>query len=226
MPKKKDERMTIDVCELFFSIQGEGVSAGVPSVFLRTSGCNLKCGWCDTKYAWKKGKITSVDDVVASIKRLAQGRKNLVITGGEPMLWHRQMRSIVDSLPDFRIEIETNGTLPPIHSHNVQYNVSPKLSNCGEPERKRIVPDVLGQFLALDSYFKFVVKDIKDINEILSMVDELSLPREKVILMPLGSTKRELELRALITLKLCLVHGFRNSPRLQVEVFGRSMRGV
>jgi organic radical activating enzyme len=218
--------MTVEVCELFYSIQGEGINAGMPSVILRTSGCNLKCDWCDTEYARKRGKRTSVDDVIASIKRLAQGTKRLVITGGEPMLWHRQVRTIADSLPDYRIEVETNGTLAPVHSHNVQYNVSPKLSNCNEPEGKRIVPDVLAQYVALGSYFKFVVKDMKDINEVLPLVENLGIPRERILLMPMGSTRRELQLRALIVWKLCLVHGFRYSPRLQVEIFGRSRKGV
>jgi len=226
MHKKDTAPMTIGVCEIFYSIQGEGVNAGSPAVFLRTSGCNLRCDWCDTKHAWKTGKKVSVDDVIASVKRLSQGTKRLVITGGEPLMWHRQVRAIVDSLSGFDIEVETNGTLPPVHSHHVQYNVSPKLSNSKASRKRRIVPENLSQFVALDSYFKFVVKDIKDINEVLSLVDEFSIPRDRVILMPLGSTTRELQLRALITLKLCLVHGFRYSPRLQIEIFGKSSKGV
>src|SRR5215475_11556483 len=102
------------VAEIFYSIQGEGELTGVPSVFIRTSGCNLRCTWCDTKYAsWTpEGETLTIDALVAEVLR--HPAAHVVLTGGEPM--------IAPELPDLaarlraagkHITIETAGTIPP-----------------------------------------------------------------------------------------------------------------
>ncbi len=151
--------------EIFHSIQGEGKSTGIPSVFVRTSLCNLHCIWCDTDYTWnwvgtrfphvndknpgykkfvKKDWIASVEvaDVVAKIA--AFNCKNVILTGGEPMLQQPALVALATALhtisKDYRFEIETNGTLSPTPDLDAvidQYNVSPKLANSANPQRLR-----------------------------------------------------------------------------------------
>jgi len=99
------------VSEIFASIQGEGRHVGKPQVFIRMSGCNLRCRWCDTKYAWTGGREMSVSEVVAEVKR--HRLKSVCITGGEPMVQKGELRKLVDKLKraGYEIVLETNGTL-------------------------------------------------------------------------------------------------------------------
>lgn len=165
-------------------------------------------------------------DVISSIRTLSCGINHLVITGGEPMIWQTQVGAIAGDLPEFMIEVETNGTLPPVRAENIQYTVSPKLSNCGEPEEKRIILPVLEMYASMNSYFKFVVSSKEDIHEITRILERLKIPRDRVLLMPRGKDIHELRRYARIAWDLCLAYGFRYSPRLHIEVFGRSKRGV
>ena len=96
------------ICEIFSSIQGEGILMGLPTVFIRTVGCNLRCHWCDTSYAWEGGKDMELDDIVELIEEYPQ--KNICITGGEPLL-QKDLIELLDLLRDRNISIETNGSL-------------------------------------------------------------------------------------------------------------------
>ena len=128
--------------EIFHSIQGEGVNAGTPAVFLRLALCNLTCTWCDTKYTWdwdnyeiKKELISlSEKEVIGRILRF--NRPHLIITGGEPMLQQKELAVLTTSLihQGFYCELETNGTISPSPTmiNNIsQWNVSPKTENSG-----------------------------------------------------------------------------------------------
>src|SRR6185436_10838972 len=106
------------ISEIFESVQGEGASAGEPSVFLRLSTCNLRCTWCDTKYTWDWTAFRyedevhpmNVDEVRKRIVQSASGR--LIVTGGEPLLQRRELEALLAELPeDLYVEFETNGTL-------------------------------------------------------------------------------------------------------------------
>lgn len=207
----------IGVCEIFLSIQGEGVNAGLPSVLLRTSGCDLRCRWCDTKYAWNEGTSMTVGEITARVRSVAGSIRRLVITGGEPLLWREPLEEMIASLADFSIEVETNGRHPPMRSRAVTYNVSPKLSNSGEPYEKRIDLSVLEAYARIGSFFKFVVRGEEDLPEVMDIVGRLSLRGEQVILMPLGSTREEIRSRAESVIMACIRTGFRYSPRLQIE---------
>lgn len=108
----------MNISEIFYSIQGEGVYAGLPMVFVRTQGCNLltKCSWCDTLYARdpNEGKEVSISELVQTVVSLSPYRESWVcITGGEP-LWQEETESLVRELKkqQFRITIETNGSFP------------------------------------------------------------------------------------------------------------------
>jgi len=216
---------TLEVCELFQSIQGEGVRAGLPTLFVRLARCNLRCTWCDTKYSWEKGEAKGVDEVADRIVRHTPHLKNVDITGGEPMLWRRALDSLFPALRDFEIEVETNGTIQPLAYDHVTYNVSPKLSNGGDPLALRIRMKVLKEYARLPSYFKFVVARAEDVLEAIPLIRELGLPPERVLLMPEAETREAYRARAPLVADLATEHGFRFSPRLHIELWdGR--RGV
>lgn len=163
----------LQVCELFASIQGEGITTGTPAVFVRFSGCNLTCKFCDTPFtwnfegtdfvhntkAWEKAKYfknaemssyTSME-LVDKILELSNNKINtVVLTGGEPMLYHKtavflQLLRLLKQYR-FRIEVETNGTICPIAEVARlvdQFNVSLKLTNSGVSEKKRIIDNAV-----------------------------------------------------------------------------------
>jgi len=99
------------VSEIFYSIEGEGIEIGKPEVFVRLSGCNLRCVWCDTKYAWYNGKEMSVDEIIREVKRYPC--KNVSITGGEPLLQKDELLELIRKLKKmgYWVQINTNGTI-------------------------------------------------------------------------------------------------------------------
>src|ERR1051325_3213264 len=102
------------ISEIFHSVQGEGELTGVPSVFVRTSGCNLRCSWCDTKYAswFPEGDDCTVQEIAARVAEFPT--QHCVLTGGEPMI-ARDIRDLAALLrrDGKHITIETAGTIPP-----------------------------------------------------------------------------------------------------------------
>jgi 7-carboxy-7-deazaguanine synthase len=147
---------TLKVSEIFESLQGEGVSAGAPAIFVRLAQCNLHCVWCDTKYTWDFERYRYEDEVreqpVAHVAQLvnASPSRRLVLTGGEPLLQQRPLKEFFARLaPDIVVEVETNGTIAPepesLWRVN-QWNVSAKLSSAGDPEQFRIRPEILAIF--------------------------------------------------------------------------------
>ena len=216
---------TLEVCEVFHSIQGEGVRAGLPTLFVRLARCNLRCTWCDTKYSWEKGEVKSVDEIANQIIGHSPHLKNVDITGGEPMLWRRALDSLFPALREFEIEIETNGTIAPLAYDHVTYNVSPKLSNGGDPLALRIRMKVLKEYAGLASYFKFVIAKNEDVEEALPLIGELGVPADRVLLMPEAETREAYRARAPAVAEMAKAHGFRFSPRLHIDLWdGR--RGV
>ena len=223
----------IPVSEIFFSIQGEGVHAGTPSVFLRTYYCNLTCTWCDTKYTWlgqseaKVGidyELLTVDQVRS--KLTSYDCKHLVITGGEPLLHRHALGALVPHLKEmgFFIEIETNGTIEPTGKllECVDcFNVSPKTYNSLVAEHIRYRPRVLATFAeSRKAWFKFVVCQPQDLTEVEDLVAQNSLPRDHVLLMPEGTDATALSSRGEWLVKMCKANGFRYTPRLQILLFG------
>jgi 7-carboxy-7-deazaguanine synthase len=222
--------------ELFYSIQGEGKLAGVPSVFVRASGCNLRCAWCDTPYAsWEpEGSDLAVDEIV---RQVAEHRcRHVVVTGGEPLI----MPDIVElcaKLKDARLHVtvETAATVfKPIEVDLV--SLSPKLSNSTpydrdggrfavSHERQRINLDAIQAFMNLraDLQIKFVVSSEADVDEaqgILVQLDGWEPP--DVMLMPEGTTAADLEARAGWIIEICKREGFRFCPRLHIALFGNT----
>jgi 7-carboxy-7-deazaguanine synthase len=222
------------IAEIFYSVQGEGGLVGVPSIFVRTSGCNLRCSWCDTPYtSWSpEGSELSIDAIVEEAARYGAAQ-HVVLTGGEPMI----APGIVELSKRFRalgmhITIETAGTVfAPVECDLM--SISPKLSNStpegtfrAQHERLRWQPDVLRQLMAhCDYQLKFVIARETDIAEMQVLIAELDAPAARVVLMPEGISPDTLDARGVWIAEVCKEFGYRFSPRLHVHLWGNK-RGV
>jgi len=223
--------------ELFYSIQGEGTLAGVPSVFIRTTGCNLRCAWCDTPYtSWQpEGTDLELNQILDEVA--AHPARHVVVTGGEPMI-APEIIPLTERLRErgLHITIETAGT---VHQPVIcdLMSISPKLANsiptlredgrwADQHDRLRYQPDVLKQLMAEYPYqLKFVVTDPSDLTEIESILEETGADRHRVLLMPEGTTSEMLSERARWLVDICKREGFRYGPRLHIDIYGNK-RGV
>ena len=222
--------------EIFYSIQGEGQLVGLPSVFFRTSYCNLRCIWCDTPYtSWQpEDKDISVEDAVTAI--LAYNCPQVVITGGAPFMQAKELTRLCQQLGQQgqHITIETNGTLFQQVEADL-LSISPKLANSNpatsnhhfQPhQRLRINQPVLRQFL--DYYncqLKFVVETEPDLVEIQQLQQEMQIPSSTIVLMPQGISRDQIQDKQNWMVEICKQHGYRYSPRLHVDIWG-DQRGI
>ena len=218
--------------EIFYSLQGEGVTMGTPSVFLRLAQCNLACSWCDTRYTWDWEQYERGKEVVSlEVRQVEEGIlkyscRHLVITGGEPMLQQQDLALLAESLKDqgFYLEVETNGTIgpdPELIRDVDQWNLSPKLQNSGNPMERRELPQVMETYRGLlNAFFKFVVASPDDVQEVRTLVRRYGLPKERVILMPEGQTPEAVQTRSRWVSQACTEEGFRFSTRLHILLWG------
>ena len=223
------------ISEIFYSLQGEGELTGLPSVFVRTSGCNLRCTWCDTPYAsWNpEGTQQSIEAIVAEVQR--HPTRHVVLTGGEPMI-APQIRELAAELKllGYHVTIETAATVTPGGIACDLASLSPKLLNSApngvqhatwrkKHEATRWQPDVVRAWIDNYSYqFKFVVAQAADVDELEGMLEKLgrNIPRHKVLLMPEGIMPDVLRSRASWLGELCKTRGYRYAHRLQIELYG------
>ncbi|MCB2048210.1 MAG: 7-carboxy-7-deazaguanine synthase QueE [Novosphingobium sp.] len=226
--------------EIFGALQGEGPSAGRPSVFIRLSRCNLACQWCDTAYTWRfegdnrphrdeqsferKANQITLDELDAAARIAAFARNRLVITGGEPLLQGAALARMLAELPELHVEIETNGTVAPhplLDPLVDQYNVSPKLSHSGNPAELALIPERLAEWAA-DSraWFKFVVAEPSDLDEIVVLQRRYGIPASRVYLMPEGRDSETLRERAVWISDLCAAHDYNFTDRLHIHLHG------
>lgn len=227
---------SLKISEIFESIQGEGVNIGTPSIFLRLALCNLHCSWCDTKYTWDWQTYRREDEIetmspqaVTSLLRSKQS-KNIVITGGEPLLQQRQLLPVIrDLAADHTFEVETAGTITPSNdlAELIQtWNVSPKLANSSNPFKARHRAESLTRFAQMkNAFFKFVIQAESDIQEVLELISEFHIPNTRVLLMPEATDPVELEKKSDWLVQQCIQHGFRLGYRLHVALWGNK-RGV
>jgi len=222
------------IAELFYSLQGEGALVGVPSVFIRTSGCNLRCAWCDTPYtSWQpEGTDFTLDQILDEVR--GHPARHVVVTGGEPMI-APEIVALSGRLraAGLHITIETAGTVfQPVACDLM--SISPKLANStpSDPgwsarhERLRMQPDVLAELMSrYEHQLKFVVARPSDLDEVREIITTLQAARDRVILMPEGTDHEVLRERGLWLAEICKNEGFRFSPRLHVELWG-NQRGV
>ncbi len=220
------------ISEIFYSVQGEGTLVGVPSVFLRTSGCNLRCVWCDTPYtSWKpEGREMPAEEIFATVRSFPA--RHVVVTGGEPMLLE-SMVPLTHSLraEGLHITIETAGTVfQPVACDLM--SISPKLANstphdredgkwAQQHDRLRYQPEVLRRLMSSYDYqLKFVVSSPEDLPEINTMLRDLNADRSKVVLMPEGTSTQVVQERGRWLAEIAKKELFRLSPRLHVDLWG------
>jgi 7-carboxy-7-deazaguanine synthase len=227
----------VKISEIFYSIQGEGSLVGVPSVFVRTSGCNLRCVWCDTPYtSWSpEGEDWSIGRILDTVDSLRAS--HVVVTGGEPMI-APQIGELTRQLHErgLHITIETAGTVnTPVACDLL--SISPKLKNstplqrdggrwAQQHDRLRWQPNVIKHLIASYPYqLKFVISDPQDLAEVNQMREALNAPRSSVLLMPEGTNAETIRQRGLWLAEICKEQGYRFSPRLHVDLWGNK-RGV
>lgn len=229
------------ISEIFHSIQGEGELTGIPSVFVRTSGCNLRCTWCDTPYAsWNpEGETRNVADILRAIEQHPATR-HVVLTGGEPMI-AKDIRPLAAAVraSGRHITIETAGTVAPQGIACDLASLSPKLLNSApdalehatwrrKHEATRWQPEVIRAWIDAYPYqFKFVVARPGDVDELEHMLAALGreVPRHKVLLMPEGTSLDKIRSRAVWLGELCKARGYRYAHRLHIELYG-NQRGT
>jgi len=240
----------IYLVEHFYSIQGEGKYSGVPSIFLRFGGCNLNCAGfgtdyivngenkvgCDSYYAVDKNfsknwtVLNTILDIQEIINKYPNNISDIVITGGEPLIFanYKLFSSmlIYFKLKNFRITIETNGTMPVPDKDefkNITYSIALKLSNSKENFNKRFNIDSIHSIIDISQkcFFKFTI-DTESIQkglvfEILKTVK--FFPEIPVYCMPVGNTREELDKNSEAVVKVCLDQGYIYSDRLQIRIW-------
>ncbi|MDG2004679.1 MAG: 7-carboxy-7-deazaguanine synthase QueE [Novosphingobium sp.] len=231
---------TPDEPEIFASLQGEGPSAGRPSIFIRLSRCNLACVWCDTAYTWRfagdnrphrdaetfdrASNQVTLEEEDAAARIAALGGNRLVITGGEPLLQAPALARMLAHLPDMHVEIETNGTVapPPALDRLVhQYNVSPKLSHSGNLASLALPADALSAWAGNPlAWFKFVISEPDDLDEVLKIQSEHGLPQSRIFLMAEGRESEILRSRMQWLPDQCAKLGFNFTDRLHIHLYG------
>lgn len=221
------------IAEIYKSVQGEGLLTGTPSVFVRASGCNLRCWFCDTPYAsWQpEGNDFAIDEIVAQIEEWDCG--HVVLTGGEPLLF-AEMIPLADQLKQrgWHITVETAGTLYLPVACDLM-SISPKFTSSAPSsvqhphwhrrhERERYHPEVLRSLMSeYDYQLKFVIDSEADLAELESFLSGFSdIPDERVMLMPQGRTALELQQKAAWILPICQQKGWTYCPRRQIEWYG------
>ena len=228
----------VKISEIFHSIQGEGTLVGMPSVFVRTSGCNLRCAWCDTPYtSWQpEGEERSVSSIVDQVE--GYGASHVVITGGEPMI-APQIAELTEELAERlkqHITIETAGTVD-VHVRCDLMSISPKLANstprtrdngrwADQHERLRYQPEILRRLIQLYPYqLKFVITEPGDLQQVNAIVSDIGASRGRVVLMAEGVDAAVLAERGRWLADIAKQEGFRMTPRLHIDLWG-NRRGV
>lgn len=203
--------------EIFYSIQGEGLNAGKPAIFVRFGGCNLKCAFCDSRFTWHKTENDNheveIAEVFAEIRKYPDC-KHIVITGGEPMLQQDVISATRREFPDYYIEVETNGSQECRCYDDVNlFTVSYKTSNSGNA--------AYGLKTANDKcVYKFVIRRKDDFDEIEAIIQQYQLPPEKVFLMPEGVTRDEILRKHQFVADFCAQSGYNFSTRLHILNWG------
>jgi 7-carboxy-7-deazaguanine synthase len=223
------------IAELFYSVQGEGILAGVPSAFIRTTGCPLRCVWCDSNHtSWEpEGDTWTLDAILAQLR--AWPTRYAVVTGGEPV--------VAAGIEQLCLALREHGYHITLETAAIEFqplacdlaSLSPKLGNSVPHEReggryalrhdaRRLRPDAIRAFMEHCEYqLKFVVDRPEDLTEILALLKLLPpVQPERVLLMPQGITSDELRSRSPWLAELCKQHGFRFCPRLHIDLYGNT----
>jgi 7-carboxy-7-deazaguanine synthase len=156
------ELLFMEISEIYKSLQGESTYAGLPCVFVRLTGCNLRCSWCDSEYTFTGGHRMTAEEVLEEVEHLAPNRGLVEITGGEPMLQEREVVPLMQRLLDegYTVLLETSGERPLEHvPRGVVKIVDVKCPDSGEPDTFRM--ENLETLTSQDEV-KFVLADRTD----------------------------------------------------------------
>lgn len=228
--------------EIFRSIQGEGVNTGQVRTFIRLSGCNLHCVWCDTPYTWnwqgtnwphERGvKYDQAEETIemtveaVAAAALALPAEGAVITGGEPLAQMPALIALAERLNQAgrRVEIETNGSIPPdprLTELVDLFMVSPKLAHSGNAPALALRATPLAAFAALETaVFKFVARTPADLAEVAALAERHAIPTSRIMIMPEGTDSETLIERGAALAEVALAHGYGLSDRLHIHLFG------
>ena len=224
----------------FFSktIQGEGVSVGIPAAFLRLKDCTLNCVWCDTTEVWRFGNPYTYEEIFSLmesselVEDLRKGH-HLVITGGSPL---KQQKSLIKFInlfienygfkPYIEVENETVLRIEPEFAELVnQWNNSPKLANSNMKEKIRYKPDVVSHTSKMNnSWFKFVISTPSDWEELKrDFIEPNLINRNQIILMPEGDNQPRLKETREFVAELAVNENLRFSDRLHVTIWDKKV---
>jgi len=227
------ESRIMRISEIFYSLQGEGFLAGIPSVFVRLAGCPLRCKWCDTKYGWdeKAGARYTIEKIIRTLRRWPC--RFVVITGGEPMI--NPDMTIKSELPELVKALKARNKHITIETAGIAFiedlacdlmSISPKLSNSTPKdaqlaaihEDSRLDLAVLSELVDEYNYqLKFVVDSQDDLLEVQQTLEKIGkVDSEKVILMPQAGTRAELLAKSPVVAEMCRRSGFAFGQRLQI----------
>jgi 7-carboxy-7-deazaguanine synthase len=208
------------ITEIFFSIQGESSHAGRPCVFVRLTGCNLRCTWCDSEYTFTGGERMSLDDVIARVK--SYGCKLVEITGGEPLA-QAEAFTLIERLcdDDFEVLIETSGSIDitPV-DRRAKIILDVKCPGSGEVEKNRW--SNLEELRPHDE-IKFVVANRTDYEFAKRIIEERQLDRWTVLLSPVWGT---MNIQSLAEWMLADRVPARLQTQLHKHIWGADVHGV
>lgn len=232
-----DGSSVLKISEMFGdTIQGEGMSVGIPATFIRLQNCTLSCVWCDTLAVWKAGNAYSVNEVLDILEQndmIEKYRKgqHIIFTGGSPLLQQdslldfcRRFESRFGFNPIYEVENEVTREINLLFANFISiWNNSPKLSNSGMKRSIRYKPQLLQQALELSGCgFKFVVDCEEDWQEILDdFIIGANVPKNKIFLMPCGETQEQLSKNREMVADMCVKHGLRFSDRLHITIWDK-----
>lgn len=233
----------LSVSEVFYSIQGEGPTTGIPSVFVRLGGCNLMCGgmgtqhdgklhdatWrCDTIEVWMKSNSKLPEEVIdEQCLRALRNGAHLIITGGEPLMQQEAIKDFIDYLDNkitnLYIEIETNGTIMPstyLTKRINQWNCSPKLSNSGNSKFMYFNENVIMKLNNYNTAFKFVLTNMEDWKEVVDTYIPY-INRNKIWLMPSGENQELLNESKQVVVEIAKNNFIKFTNRLHIEIWNK-----
>lgn len=177
----------MEISEIFYSIQGEGKLSGLPTIFIRTVGCNLRCSYCDTTYAYSNGKEMSVKDIINAIAQYPCS--NVCITGGEPLI-HEKIFSLIDFILDkgYLVSIETNGSKSIeklVKKDFLMVSLDIKCPSSGMKDKMQLRNI---DMLRKEDQLKFVIKNKEDYEFVKKLIKKHN-PVSPIFLQPVGGTK-------------------------------------
>jgi len=201
----------MEICEIFYSVQGEGVFIGRPMIFIRTTGCNIFCSFCDSRYSWEKGKKMSIESIMKEIKKFKC--KNVCVTGGEALL-QKDIYKLIETLgeKDYAVFLETNGSIK-LKETDTIINVvcSPKIVN--GKFKVKIREDMV-------DCWKFVIKTEDDVKKAIEVYEDVA-DKEQIWLMPQATSREEYLEIAPKVWEWAKKYGVMFSPREHIVLFGQ-----